>query len=150
MRLKSKATFEETTKGKVYDNVVVEAVENRIKVEYLGDGGGICTVFYNSFESLKNEWEICNEYDSPWKTLIQDDNRIVLDFCNKEEAIKMSKKLNAWSRLIRKGFEFRDWQCSLKKIYFEVPDSFFEDCGRISGETEKDLDILFKKEGEND
>ena len=67
--------------------------------------------------------------------------------CTKEEAEKAVEKLKAWKRLKDKGFKFTGWNCALCEIYFKVPKTFFDRPDMfgeaISGETVKDLELLF-------
>ena len=68
-------------------------------------------------------------------------------FETKEEAERAVKKLKAWKRIKDKGFRFKDWNCAMQEITFDVPESFYDREGMegeaVSYETGKDLELLF-------
>ena len=115
-----------------------------------------------SLAELNEEWEDYEEPKDYWYITSQGNLHCienVPDECDKnhkefgnyfetkEEAEKAVEKLKAWKRLKDKGFRFKDWNCAMQEITFNVPESFYDRpdmIGKaISEETTKDLDLLF-------
>ena len=86
-----------------------------------------------------------NDEDDFNETHINEHKAIGNYFETKKEAERAVKKLKAWKRLKEKGFEFEGWNCALRELSFEVPDTFFPRGGMINMETKKDLDLLFER-----
>ena len=120
---------------------------------------------YASLAELNAEWEDYNELEywyiddngdillidlddnELWKDLAEQRKQIGNYFNKREEAEKAVEKLKAWKRLKDKGFRFKDWNCAMQEITFDVPESFYDREGMvgkaISDETTNDLDLLF-------
>lgn len=154
MKLKCNLTTEDTTAGRVYENVVASSEGNRVKVCYHGDSGGLITDYYDSFDEAAEMWGKCEEPKEHWaidqfgepinvsglsRLQLEKLHRLGNDFPSENATMKAIEKLRAWTRLKDKGFRFERW--GMGGEYGNT--ITFSDYIEYNDETRADLDLLF-------
>lgn len=126
MKLKTEFQDEDFRKGEVADVSIATIPDGRIVARAKAKSGGEHTFYYDSLETLYNDWTDYEEPKEYWiidmdgevkryalhsfnSQIVEDIKSIGNYFLSREEAERAAEKLKAWKRLKDKGFEITDW-----------------------------------------